>query len=149
MTDLKLAGLLDGELLWLAIRLEEECARRFQEMSEAFEFTDGSHSRYFHRMALDEEEHRDRLVGPWRNAGAGHLHCDTVRQWLATHHPDAAEPWDHDEGDLPKALQRGQAIERSCIRFYRAAAHLATAPAVKQLFERMAEDEIDHARWLN
>lgn len=149
MDVLKLARLSDGELLCLAIQVEEECALRFQEMAWAVHFSHGPNARCFHRMASEEEEHRDRLVGPWRVEGAPPLSEPTVRLWLAVRCPEVATPWPREDDDVERALRRARTIERVCIRFYEVASRLALDPDVKSLFTRMAAEEADHAHWLS
>lgn len=136
----------DGQLLWVGLCLEEDCALRFHEMAEALEFVDSPHARTFRTMATDEEKHRERLASAWRTEGEPRLSAPEVRRWMSRHYPAIAEPYDREDGDGPRALERANAIERESAAFYEIAVMLAAKPDVRALMRELSRAEAEHAR---
>lgn len=143
------ARLKDPELLWLAISVEDECARRFVEMAGAVRGADERRAQRFQTMAQEEEEHAAELLDAWRKAGAEFLPDEEVRRWLRRRLPEIARPWDRWDDDVEGALERARAMEKTCIWLYRVAARLAQAEEIRELFRRLAESEREHAGHLN
>jgi rubrerythrin len=139
-----LNGLQDGELLCVAITLEEQCMLMFREMHRAFEFTDPKRARFFLQLRDAEAEHRERLTALWVERGSPRVSGAEITPWLAERYPTIMELWDPDDEDPRRALAHVHAVEREAGKFLTAAASAARDVRIKKLLQELAVEEAAH-----
>ena len=134
----------DGRLLWGGVYLEEQSALRFLEMNDAFQVTDEPSAKLFRQLSREEESHRDRLAEHWKALGSPRIPGPDVQAWLGRKYPSVLEPWDRDDDDLKRALDRVLAIEKAAEDFHRHASKATRDPRLSELFDEIAAEELAH-----
>jgi len=137
-------SLSEREVLALAISLEEEDARIYDDLAATLQKNHPQAADEFRRLRADEDRHRHRLLDLYRERFGDHvphLRRDDVRGFV---HREPVWP------DLlltpEEARQRAEVMEVETRRFYEAAAARATDARTRQLLGDLAEEERKHAR---
>jgi erythrin-vacuolar iron transport family protein len=137
-------SLSEREVLALAISLEEEDARIYDDLAAALQKNHPQAADEFRRLRADEDQHRHRLLDLYRERFGDHvphLRRDDVRGFV---HREPVWP------DLlltpEQARQRAEVMEVETRRFYEAAAARATDARTRQLLGDLAEEERKHVR---
>jgi len=137
-------SLSEREVLALAISLEEEDARIYDDLAAALQKSHPQAADEFRRLRADEDRHRHRLLDLFRERFGDHvphLRRDDVRGFVRR------EPVWADAPITPEdARQRAEVMEVETRRFYEAAAARATDTRTRQLLGDLAEEERQHIR---
>jgi rubrerythrin len=136
-------SLSEREVLALAISLEEEDARIYDDLAVALQPKYPEAAEEFRRLRADEDRHRHRLLDLFRERFGDHvplLRRQHVRGFV---HREPVWP---DQAITPDdARQRAEVMEVETRRFYEAAAARATDARTRQLLGDLAEEERKHA----
>jgi rubrerythrin len=136
-------SLTEQEILALAISLEEEDARIYDD------FADGLKDRYpeqaskFHEMRREEDAHRHRLLELYRQRFGDHIPLirrEDVRGFVKRRPVWLTRPL-----GLKAAQKAAETMEVETRRFYETAARRATDAGIRQLLGDLAEEERNHA----
>jgi rubrerythrin len=137
-------SLSEREVLALAISLEEEDARIYEDLAASLQPKHPEAAEEFRRLRADEDRHRHRLLDLFRQRFGDHvplLRRQDVRGFVGR------EPVWPDRPITPDAArQRAEVMEVETRRFYEAAAARATDARTRQLLGDLAEEERKHAR---
>jgi erythrin-vacuolar iron transport family protein len=137
-------SLSEREVLALAISLEEEDARIYDDLAAALQKDYPQVADEFRRLRADEDGHRHRLLDLHRERFGDHvplLRRHDVRGFVRR------EPIWPDRPLTPEeARRRAEVMEVETRRFYEAAAARATDARTRQLLGDLAEEERKHAR---
>ena len=137
-------SLSEREVLALAISLEEEDARIYDDLAVALQKNHPQAADQFRRLRADEDQHRHRLLDLYRERFGDHvplLRRHDIRGFV---HREPVWP------DAPiapeEAQRRAEVMEVETRRFYEAAAVRATDARTRQLLGDLAEEERRHVR---
>jgi rubrerythrin len=137
-------SLSEREVLALAISLEEEDARIYDDLAAALQKNYPQAADEFRRLRADEDRHRHRLLDLYRERFGDHvphLRRDDIRGFV---HREPVWP---DAPITPEAARRrAEVMEVETRRFYEAAAARATDARTRQLLGDLAEEERQHIR---
>ncbi|HJZ89508.1 MAG TPA: ferritin family protein [Gemmataceae bacterium] len=137
-------SLSEREVLALAISLEEEDARIYDDLAAALQKEHPQPADEFRRLRADEDRHRHRLLDLYRERFGDHvplLRRHDVRGFV---HREPVWP---DRSITPEeARRRAEVMEVETRRFYEAAAARATDARTRQLLGDLAEEERRHVR---
>jgi erythrin-vacuolar iron transport family protein len=137
-------SLSEREVLALAISLEEEDARIYDDLAAALQKEYPQAADEFRRLRSDEDRHRHRLLDLYRERFGDHvplLRRHDVRGFVRR---EAVWP---DRPITPEeARRRAEVMEVETRRFYEAAAARATDARTRQLLGDLAEEERRHVR---
>jgi erythrin-vacuolar iron transport family protein len=137
-------SLTEREVLALAISLEEEDARIFNDLAAALQPTHPESAEEFRKLRAEEDEHRHRLLDKFKRRFGEHIPL-IRRQDVAGFVP--REPvWPDKEVSLDEARKRAAWMEAEAKRFYEAAARRTTDVGTRQLLGDLAEEERKHER---
>lgn len=137
-------SLTEREVLALAISLEEEDARIFDDLAAAVQPTHPEAADEFRKIRMDEDMHRHRLLDNFKARFGDHIPL-IRRQDVAGF--VAREPvWPDRPISLDEARGRVAWMEAEAKRFYEAAARRATNVGTRQLLGDLAEEERKHER---
>jgi len=137
-------SLSEREVLALAISLEEEDARIYDDLAAALQKDYPQVADEFRRLRADEDQHRHRLLDLYRERFGDHvplLRRHDVRGFVRR------DPvWPDSPLTPEEARRRAEVMEVETRRFYEAAAARATDARTRQLLGDLAEEERKHAR---
>jgi erythrin-vacuolar iron transport family protein len=137
-------SLSEREVLALAISLEEEDARIYDDLAAALQKEYPQAAEEFRRLRADEDRHRHRLLDLYRERFGDHvplLRRQDVRGFVRR------DPVWPDRPITPEeARRRAEVMEVETRRFYEAAAARATDVRTRQLLGDLAEEERRHVR---
>ena len=137
-------SLTEREVLALAISLEEEDARVYDDLAATLQATRPEVADEFRKMRADEDGHRHRLLEVYRQRFGDHIphiRRQDIRGFVRR------EPVWPDRPLTPEeARQRAEVMEVETRRFYEAAAARATDTRTRQLLGDLAEEERKHVR---
>jgi rubrerythrin len=137
-------SLSEREVLALAISLEEEDARVYEDLVAALQKNYPEPADEFRRLRADEDGHRHRLLEIYRERFGDHvplLRRQDIRGFVHR------EPVWIDKPITPaEARKRAELMEVETQRFYERAAALATDARTRQLLGDLAEEERKHVR---
>ena len=137
-------SLTEREVLALAISLEEEDARIYEDLAAALQPHFPEAAEEFRRLRADEDRHRHRLLELFRSRFGDHIPLirrQHIRGFVAR------EPVWPDRPIRPDdARNRAEVMEAETRRFYEASAARATDTRTRQLLGDLAEEERKHAR---
>src|SRR5262245_12422910 len=137
-------SLSEREVLALAISLEEEDARIYDDLAAALQKDYPQVADEFRRLRADEDQHRHRLLDLYRERFGDHvplLRRHDVRGFVRR------DPVWPDQPITPEeARRRAEVMEVETRRFYEAAAARATDARTRQLLGDLAEEERRHVR---
>jgi len=135
-------SLSEREVLALAISLEEEHAKIYDNFAEHLRPRFPAEAAKFTELRKQEDGHRHRLLDLYRSRFGEHLPLirrEDVRGFIK-HRP----VWLRRTLGLKTAEQEAEMMEAETQRFYEAAARRATDTSVRQLLGDLAEEERDH-----
>src|SRR3989449_1832190 len=130
-------------MLALAISLEEEDARIYDDFAEGLRENYPAQAEQFHRLRHDEDRHRHRLLEIYRNRFGEHvplIRRENVRGFVRRRPVWLVRPL-----GLTAVQKQAEVMELETKRFYEAAARRATDAGVRQLLGDLAEEERHHA----
>ena len=136
-------SLTEREILALAISLEEEDARIFDDLAEGLEESYPEQARQFARMRLEEDAHRHRLLDLYRSRFGEHvplIRREDVRGFVKRRPVWLIRPL-----GLNAARKAVELMEAETKGFYEAAARKTTDVGIRQLLGDLAEEERHHA----
>jgi erythrin-vacuolar iron transport family protein len=132
----------EREVLALAIALEEEHARIYDDFAEGLRARFPAQALKFTELRRQEDAHRHRLLDHYRGRFGEHLPLirpEDVRGFVK-HRP----VWLRRTLGLKTAEKEAEGMELETQRFYEAAARRATDAGVRQLLGDLAEEERNH-----
>ena len=136
-------SLTEREILALAISLEEEDARIFDDLAEGLEESYPEQARQFARMRLEEDAHRHRLLDLYRSRFGEHV--PLIRREDVRGVVKRRPVWLIRPLGLNAARKAVELMEAETKGFYEAAARKTTDVGIRQLLGDLAEEERHHA----
>ncbi len=137
-------SLSEREVLALAISLEEEDARIYDDLAAALQATDPAAADEFRQLRAVEDGHRHRLLDLYRKRFGDHvplLRRHDIRGFVRRDPVWPDHPLTREE-----AGRRAEVMEAETRRFYEAAAARSTDAGTRQLLGDLAEEERGHTR---
>jgi len=135
--------LTEQEILALAIALEEEDARIYDDFADGLRENYPEQAQQFKELRRDEDRHRHRLLDLYRSRFGDHV--PLIRRQDVRGFVQRRPVWLVRPLGL-KAVQKAAAtMEVETKRFYEVAARRATDAGVRQLLGDLAEEERNHA----
>jgi rubrerythrin len=134
-------SLTEREILALAISLEEEDARIYQDFAGAIEKEYPEQAERFRGMRRDEDRHRHRLLDLYQQRFGEHV--PLIRRQDVRGFVNRRSVWLGRPG-LKTALRTAESMEVETRHFYLAAARRTTDASVRQLLGDLAEEESGH-----
>jgi len=133
----------EKEILALAISLEEEDARIYDDFAEGLRESYPEQSKKFAAMRQDEDSHRHRLLNLYRERFGEHiplLRRGDVRGFVRRRPVWLVRPL-----GLRAVQKEAEVMELETMRFYEAAARRTTDAGIRQLLGDLTEEERHHA----
>src|SRR5437667_10825134 len=137
-------SLTEQEVLALAISLEEEDARIYDDFADGLKENHPEQAEKFNQLRRDEDRHRHRLLELYRSRFGDHvplIRREDVRGFVRRRPVWLVRPL-----GLKAVRKQAEMMELETKRVYEAAARRATDARVRQLLGDLAEEERDHAR---
>lgn len=138
------SSLNEQELLALAISLEEEDARIYDEFAEALRENYPDSARIFTTMSHEESGHRHRLLTLYKQRFGEHI--PLIRRQDVKGFVKRNAVWLSRPLSLETVRQQAEVMEAETKRFYTRAASRSTDTAVRQLLGDLADEERRHER---
>src|SRR5262245_44924583 len=138
------ASLSEKEVLALAIALEEEDARIYDDFAEGLKDHHPALAEQFRQMRAEEDGHRHRLLDLYRRKFGEHI--PLVRRHDVKGFVRRKPVWLSRPLGPDAARKHAAAMELETKRFYEAAARQATDAGIRQLLGDLAEEERRHER---
>src|SRR5438093_3622509 len=135
--------LTEQEILALAIALEEEDARIYDDFADGLKENYPEQAEKFKALRREEDEHRHRLLDLYRNRFGDHM--PLIRRQDVRGFVQRRPVWLVRPLGLKAVQKAAEAMELETKRFYEAAARRATDARVRQLLGDLAEEERRHA----
>lgn len=132
----------EQETLALAIALEEEDARHYDDLAEAVKGANPALAEEFHRLRAEEDGHRHRLLDLYRQKFGEHI--PLIRRQDVKGFVRRSPVWFTRPFGPDAARKHAAVMEAETKRFYEAAARRATDVGVRQLLGDLAEEERKH-----
>jgi rubrerythrin len=135
-------SLSEKEVLALAITLEEEDARVYDDLAEMVKANHPAEAEEFRRIRAEEDGHRHRLLELYHAKFGDHIpliHRHDIKGFVRRQPIWFTKPF-----GLPAAKKHAAVMEAETRRFYEAAARQATDTKVRQLLGDLAEEERHH-----
>jgi rubrerythrin len=136
------ASLSEKEVLALAIALEEEDARIYDDFAEGLKDQHPALAEQFRQMRTEEDGHRHRLLDLYRQKFGEHI--PLIRRHDVKGFVRRKPIWLSRELGADAARKHVAAMELETKRFYEAAARQATDASIRQLLGDLAEEERRH-----
>src|ERR1051326_3749606 len=136
-------SLSEQEILALAISLEEEDARIYDDFADGLQETYPEQAKKFAAMRRDEDSHRHRLLNLYRERFGEHiplLRRGDVRGFVRRRPVGRVRP-----RGLRAVQKEAEVMELETMRFYEAAARKTTDVGIRQLLGDLTEEERHHA----
>lgn len=137
-------SLSEQEILALAISLEEEDARIYDDLAECVKTTHPSAAEEFRRLRSEEDGHRHRLLDLYRTRFGDHI--PLIRRQDVKGFVRREPVWAKRPVGLDDCRRRVEEMELETKRFYETAARQATDTGIRQLLGDLAEEERKHER---
>jgi rubrerythrin len=137
-------SLTEQEILALAISLEEEDARIYDDLAHGLEASYPDQAKEFRRLRAEEDGHRHRLLDLYRSRFGDHIpliHRNDVKGFVRR-----KPVWQIRPLGLEAARTYAETMELETRRFYERAAQQATDAGTRQLLGDLAEEERHHER---
>lgn len=144
LTRRRFEELAPSEVLALAIGAEEEDARLYRDIADKLGKDYPGSAKVFDGMAIEEDEHRRRLIDLFKDKFGGHIPLvrrDEVRGFTR-HRP----VWSRSSLSVDAMRREAAAMEYEAQRFYLRAAERSTDPDVRKLLGDLAAMEAVHER---
>src|SRR5881227_2826472 len=135
-------SLSEQEVLALAISLEEEDARIYDDFAEGLKDTYPSVSQQFRDLRVEEDGHRHRLLELYRQKFGEHI--PLIRRQDVKGFVTRKPVWLVRPLGLTAVRKQAEVMELETRRFYERAAQRATDAGVRQLLGDLAEEERKH-----
>lgn len=137
-------SLTEREVLALAISLEEEDARIFDDLAAALQGNHPAAAEEFRKLRAEEDGHRHRLLDTYKIRFGEHI--PLIRRQDVAGFVQRKPVWPDHPVTLAEATERAAWMEAEAKRFYEAAAKRATHTGTRQLLGDLAEEERKHER---
>lgn len=137
-------SLTEREVLALAISLEEEDARIFDDLAVALQAAHPEAADEFRKIRAEEDGHRHRLLDLYKQRFGEHI--PLIRRQDVAGFVLRQPVWPDKPVTLPEARERAAWMEVEAKRFYEAAAKRATHVGTRQLLGDLAEEERKHEK---
>jgi erythrin-vacuolar iron transport family protein len=137
-------SLSEREVLALAISLEEEDARIYDDLAAALDANHPEAAEEFRRFRADEDGHRHRLLELYRRRFGEHI--PLIRRQDVKGFVRREPVWPDHALAPEEARDRAEVMEAETKRFYEAAAARATDAGTRQLLGDLAEEERKHTQ---
>jgi rubrerythrin len=134
----------EQEILALAISLEEEDARIFDDFADGLQASYPAQAEEFRRLRVEEDGHRHRLLDLYRNKFGEHI--PLIRRQDVKGFVSRKPVWLVRPLGLDAVRKQTELMELETARFYEKAARRATDASVRQLLGDLAEEERKHER---
>ena len=136
-------SLSEQEILALAISLEEEDARIYDDFAEGLAASHPSLADQFRQMRAEEDDHRHRLLTLYRQKFGEHI--PLIRRQDVKGFVRRRPVWLLRPLGLEAARKQAETMELETRRFYEKAARRATDAGIRQLLGDLAEEERRHS----
>ena len=136
--------LTEREVLALAISLEEEDARIYEDIAAGLQPTHPDAAAEFRRMRADEDGHRHRLLELYQGRFGDHI--PLIRRHHVKGFVSRDPVWPDRPLSVDAARKRAELMEVETRRFYEAAIARTTDAGTRQLLGDLAEEEREHTR---
>ncbi|WP_044561523.1 iron exporter MbfA [Azospirillum sp. B4] len=136
------SALTEQELLALAVSLEEEDARIYDEFATGLRENFPESAKVFTTMAAEENGHRHRLIELYRKRFGEHI--PLIRRQDVRGFVQRKPVWLMRPLALETVRQQAELMEAETKRFYTRAARRSTDAAVRQLLGDLADEERRH-----
>jgi rubrerythrin len=131
------------EILALAISLEEEDARIYDDFAEGLQENYPEQARKFAEMRRDEDSHRHRLLNLYRERFGEHI--PLIRRGDVRGFVRRRPVWLVRPLGLRAVQKEAEVMEFETMRFYETAARKTTDAGIRQLLGDLIEEERHHA----
>jgi len=135
--------LTEQEILALAISLEEEDARIYDDFAEGLAENHPEQSAQFKELRREEDGHRHRLLDLYKQRFGDHV--PLIRRQDVRGFVERRPVWLVRPLGLKAVQKAAETMEVETKRFYEAAARRATDTGIRQLLGDLAEEERNHA----
>ncbi len=136
-------SLTEQEILALAISLEEEDARIYEDFADGLQENYPGQAAKFREMRHEEDGHRHRLLEHYKSRFGDHV--PHIRRQDVRGFVDRRPVWLVRPLGLKTVQKTAESMEVETKRFYEAAARRATDTGIRQLLGDLAEEERNHA----
>src|SRR6266403_4675123 len=137
-------SLSEQEILALAISLEEEDARIYDDFADGLKETYPVQAAKFNELRADEDGHRHRLLDLYRQRFGDHV--PLIRRHDVKGFVSRKPVWLVRPLGLSAVRNQASLMEVETKRFYEAAARRATDAGIRQLLGDLAEEERKHTQ---
>jgi rubrerythrin len=136
-------SLTEGEVLALAISLEEEDARIYDDFAAGLEASYPGQAEKFRKMRHDEDRHRHRLLELYKTRFGEHV--PHIRRQDVRGFVERRPVWLVRPLGLKTVQKTAESMEVETCRFYEAALRRTNDTGIRQLLGDLAEEERGHA----
>lgn len=136
-------SLTEREVLALAISLEEEDARIYEDFADGLQESYPEQAAKFRELRQEEDGHRHRLLDHFKQQFGDHV--PHIRRQDVRGFVDRKPVWLVRPLGLKTVQKTAESMEVETRRFYEAAARRATDTGIRQLLGDLAEEERNHA----
>ena len=136
-------SLSEKEILALAISLEEEDARIYDDFADGLAENYPAQAQQFAELRREEDAHRHRLLDLFRSRFGDHV--PLIRRQDVRGFVRRRPVWQVRPLGLNAVRKEAESLELETKRFYEAAARRATDAGIRQLLGDLAEEERRHA----
>src|SRR5437870_8727831 len=136
--------LTEQEILALAIALEEEDARIYDDFAEGLKENYLEQAEKFKELRREEDNHRHRLLELYKQRFGDHV--PLIRRQDVRGFVERRPVWRVRPLGLKAVQKAAETMEVETKRFYEVAARRATDASVRQLLGDLAEEERNHAQ---
>jgi rubrerythrin len=137
-------SLSEREVLALAIALEEEDARIYDDFADGLKDSHPSLAEQMRKLRAEEDGHRHRLLTLYREKFGDHI--PLIRRQDVKGFVHRRPLWQQRPLDADEVRRYAESLELETKRFYEAAARRSTDAGVRQLLGDLAEEERQHER---
>jgi erythrin-vacuolar iron transport family protein len=137
-------SLTEREVLALAVALEEEDARIYEDFASGLDANYSEQAAKFRKMRHDEDHHRHRLLELYKARFGEHV--PLIRRQDIRGFVNRRPVWLVRPLGLKTVQKTAETMEVETLRFYEAAARRTTDTGIRQLLGDLAEEERGHAR---
>jgi rubrerythrin len=137
-------SLTEQEVLALAIALEEEDARIYDDFADGLKDTYAKQAEQFRKMRAEEDGHRHRLLDLYRDRFGEHI--PLIRREDVKGFVRRRPVWLVRPLGLDAVRKQAETMELETKRFYEAAAKQASDAGIRQLLGDLAEEERRHEK---
>jgi rubrerythrin len=134
----------EREILALAISLEEEDARIYDDFAEGLQASHPSVAEQFRKMRIQEDGHRHRLLDLYRQRFGEHI--PLIRRQDVKGFVRRRPVWLTRPLGLNAVRKQAETMELETRRFYEKSARRTTDAGIRQLLGDLAEEERQHER---